>query len=86
MIYKGLMGRDEIDYLTNRFTEIKFANLRVGTETLATKEMLSEKDISSSIYESCISIPSSAGISQQEMNEVEYIYNKYIKSSVHHLW
>jgi len=50
MIYKGLMGRDEIDYLTNRFTEIKFANLRVGTETLATKEMLSEKDISPEVY------------------------------------
>ena len=31
---------------------------------------VSEKNISSSIYERCISIPSSAGISQQEMNEV----------------
>lgn len=25
-------------------------------------------------------------LSQKEMNEVEYIYNKYIKASVHHLW
>ena len=25
-------------------------------------------------------------LTEQEMNEVEYIYNKYIKSSVHHLW
>jgi perosamine synthetase len=31
---------------------------------------VSEKNISSSIYESCISIPSSAGISEEEMNEV----------------
>jgi dTDP-4-amino-4,6-dideoxygalactose transaminase len=31
---------------------------------------VSEKDNSSSIYESCISIPSSAGITQEQMNEV----------------
>jgi len=50
MIYKGLMGKDEIDYLTSRFTEIKFVNLRVGMETLATEEMLSRKDISPEVY------------------------------------
>jgi dTDP-4-amino-4,6-dideoxygalactose transaminase len=31
---------------------------------------VSENDNSSSIYETCISIPSSAGITQEQMNEV----------------
>jgi dTDP-4-amino-4,6-dideoxygalactose transaminase len=31
---------------------------------------VTEKDNSSSIYESCISIPSSAGITQEQMEEV----------------